>query len=297
MLTNGNDIITIGDNWVMPPKRNVNLIQTTGGTISASPLQGYDGEVVTLSNSPSSGYIFDGYNVNGSTLYDSNKFTFNKSDVNVSANWFLDPIPSNKSAKIGDYTWTTFDLDIDDGLGGIYVVDEAYIGGGVDGRSYMQYMIKVGPIYYYTWDAAQRVANNIRGWHIPYRYEWENLFDYSRDLYNSITHGSPVSKTDRVSNPLCTINGWLMAVGNIGYDYTRELTPFNVTGIGDYDIETHDISSDSKGNITSYWIQRIPTETWKYVDFDNGINGMWMSHYYTDNYGGPFALRLVKDHE
>ena len=295
MLTNGNNIIEIDGYILMPPKRSVNLIQTTGGTISASPLQGYDGEVVTLSNSPSSGYVFDGYNVNGSTLYDNNKFTFNKKDVSVSANWYLNPIPSNKSAKIGDYTWTTFDLDVDDGQGGIYVIDEAYIGGGINGSSYMQYRIKVGPIYYYTWDAAQRVANNIRGWHIPYRYEWENLFDYSRDLYNRTTHGSQISKMDRVSNPLCTINGWLMAVANLGEDYTRELTPFNVTGIGSYDIETQ--SMEAGGNVTCYWIQRISSETYKYVDFDNQINGMWMSHYYTDNYGGPFALRLVKDHE
>lgn len=63
---------------------NVNVTQSTGGSISASPTQGLNGTQVTLSNTPSQGYTFGNYNVTGATL-NNNKFTINNSDVNVSA--------------------------------------------------------------------------------------------------------------------------------------------------------------------------------------------------------------------
>lgn len=52
----------------------------------------------------------------------------------------------NKNIKIGNISWAKKDLSIDDGLGGIKIIEG---------------------IYYYTWEAANRVVSKINGWHIP----------------------------------------------------------------------------------------------------------------------------------
>jgi len=58
-----------------------------------------------------------------------------------------------KTARIGNQAWMAENLAIDDGGDGIY------------------YNEKNGQ-YYYTWDAAMRVAKSIPGWHIPSAEEW-----------------------------------------------------------------------------------------------------------------------------
>ena len=50
------------------------------------------------------------------------------------------------NVKIGHQRWKKKDLSIDDGLGGIKVIDG---------------------IYYYDWEAAMRVASQVKGYHIP----------------------------------------------------------------------------------------------------------------------------------
>ena len=96
VLTSSNRFLMRGGRWLtreyVPPEpppeiRYVHLNQTTGGTISASPMSGVDGDTVTLSNSPSTNYTFNGYSVNGATLYSGNKFDFSGSDVTCSASW------------------------------------------------------------------------------------------------------------------------------------------------------------------------------------------------------------------
>ena len=83
------------------PIYEMNLIQTPGGTIYANPMSGYSQTEVTLSNVPDTDYIFQSYDVSGSTLYDTNKFKFTDSDVTAIANWTYEPnynplnLPSN----------------------------------------------------------------------------------------------------------------------------------------------------------------------------------------------------------
>ena len=60
--------------------RNVILNQQTGGTINAAPMSGYDGDVVTLSNTPAAEYTFGSYSITGATLT-GNTFAFDGSDV------------------------------------------------------------------------------------------------------------------------------------------------------------------------------------------------------------------------
>lgn len=64
--------------------KNVNILPSANGSISASPLSGIYGTEVTLSNTPDEGYVFGKYTVTGSRLYDGNKFKIRNKDVTVS---------------------------------------------------------------------------------------------------------------------------------------------------------------------------------------------------------------------
>lgn len=61
-----------------------------------------------------------------------------------------------KTVKIGDQIWMNKNLAIDDGGDGITINKET-------GE------------HYYTWDAAKRVAEKIKGWHLPTIAEWDFL--------------------------------------------------------------------------------------------------------------------------
>lgn len=74
-----------------PPTYYHVYTSATNGTISASPVSGISGTTVTLSNTPDTGYEFDSYSITGATLYDTNKFDINNSDVNVVGNFIVQP--------------------------------------------------------------------------------------------------------------------------------------------------------------------------------------------------------------
>ena len=60
--------------------------------------------------------------------------------------------------KIGNQIWMNKNLDLTDGGEGIY-------------------FNKDNGEYYYTWDAAKRIADKIPGWHLPSREEWNELVE------------------------------------------------------------------------------------------------------------------------
>lgn len=70
--------------------------------------------------------------------------------------------PSIDSVTIGSQTWMSKNLAIDDGQGGIYTQTVNYGQGDV-------------VEYYYTWEAALRVANSVDGWHLPTSSETNTL--------------------------------------------------------------------------------------------------------------------------
>ena len=83
---------TVG--WTVPiPPPVLYHVTTNGvnGTVVATPNTGYNGDTITLSNTPDEGYEFDSYSLTGATLYDTNKFDINNSDVNVVGNFNLIP--------------------------------------------------------------------------------------------------------------------------------------------------------------------------------------------------------------
>ena len=62
--------------------------------------------------------------------------------------------------------WLKYNLSIDDGQGGIVVRDIGTVNG-----------VNMGIQYYYTYEAAVRVANSVSGWHLPTKSELETLQD------------------------------------------------------------------------------------------------------------------------
>ena len=101
MLKFGNTYLNFGGNYLSGykvPTYNVILQQSEGGVIGASPLTGNHNTEVTLSNTPSQDYVFNGYELSGANLYDTNKFKFVDSDVTAMAKWsyeWPDPNPLN----------------------------------------------------------------------------------------------------------------------------------------------------------------------------------------------------------
>lgn len=92
-------------------------------------------------------------------------YTLNGKVLKNSANdkWLIKKEgPTFDSVTIGSQTWMSKNLAIDDGQGGIYTQTVNYGQGDVTE-------------YYYTWDAAVRVAASIQGWHLPTENEWRTL--------------------------------------------------------------------------------------------------------------------------
>jgi uncharacterized protein (TIGR02145 family) len=90
---------------------------------------------------------------------------------NVTDKWLIKkaaPGPVFDEVTIGTQTWMSKNLAIDDGQGGIAIRDNVTANG-----------VNFGTQYYYTWDAAVRVANSITGWHLPTKDEWETLVSYA----------------------------------------------------------------------------------------------------------------------
>lgn len=138
------------------PVYEMNLIQTSGGTIYANPMSGYSQTEVTLSNTPNTDYIFQSYSVSGSTLYDTNKVKFIDSDISAMGKFKYHP----NEIPINDQLWTR-PISADDSGSGIAIKEV--------------YGMNVG---YYTWGAAKRIESmySADGWRIPTTQDFEKLY-------------------------------------------------------------------------------------------------------------------------
>ena len=95
------------------------------------------------------------------------------------------PGPSIEEVTIGTQTWMAKNLAIDDGSTGIITRNLGVVNG-----------VNLGTQYYYTWNAADRVAQTVgNGWRLPTKAEWDTLATY-------------VGGSNYAGAKLKSINGW-----------------------------------------------------------------------------------------
>lgn len=104
------------------------------------------------------------------------------------------PAPVLEEVTIGTQTWKTKNLAIDDGQGGIYTQTVNYGQGDV-------------VEYYYTWNAAVRVAASISGWHLPTTTEFDTL-------------ATAVGGSDVAGTKLKSTTGWLYGKGTNDFGFS-----------------------------------------------------------------------------
>ena len=166
-----------------------------------------------------------------------------------------DPPTPTDEVLIGTQTWKNKNLAIDDGQGGIYSRTVNYGQGDVTE-------------YYYTWDAAVRVAATVQGWHLPTPAEWDTLA--------STVGSNPGTK-------LKSTYGWLNS--NNGTD--------------DYGFAA--FPAGARGTNGSYYNKAQEASFWTSVDYTTSdarsryfSTGTAMSSYITDKATG-YSVRLIKD--
>jgi uncharacterized protein (TIGR02145 family) len=96
------------------------------------------------------------------------------------------PPPPSDEIVIGTQTWKKYNLAVNDGGTGIQIVDNVIANG-----------VNFGTQYYYTYEAANRVASNIPGWHIPTLTEYNALSDF---LGGWETSGKKLKSTEGWNN-------------------------------------------------------------------------------------------------
>lgn len=265
---------TVG--WTAPPVLYYVTTNGVNGTVVATPNTGYNGDTITLSNTPNEGYEFDSYSLTGATLYDTNKFDINNSDVNVLGNFTLAP-PSFDEVQIGTQTWMSKNLAINDGGSGISVIDDVTNSNGYN----------FGTQTYYNFSAAKRVADSIDGWRLP---------SYN-DLY--ILSSFIISDKGSLGNQLKSTTGWVTAsqgrYGNGSDAYGFSGAP--VGSISPADISNNTITYIGQG--VDYWSNDISSNNTAACYLELGIwnNSPSFSRTYSRaiDMNARFCVRLVKE--
>ena len=102
--------------WLQDPIYTATLVQRVGGRISAVPLTGFSGDIITLSNTPSSHYTFNGYAITGGVAT-GNNVRFGNSNLTIAGNFVQDPIRSlsimpSEGGSIGANKMSGYDNDV-----------------------------------------------------------------------------------------------------------------------------------------------------------------------------------------
>ena len=155
-----------------------------------------------------------------------------------------------KSVKIGNQEWMQENLAIDDGGDGItYNPDNGQ--------------------YYYTWDAAVRVAKSIPGWHLPSAAEWNTAAEAC---------GATVADNKWKDDPYMR-----------DYEGTENLyDKLRVLPVGGY-------YGGSFGFVGSYAYFWSATEYYSYRAYYRYFDTSGTMYQYTYGKGYGFSVRLVKD--
>jgi hypothetical protein len=151
--------------YVKPPQEyDVTVVASQYGTVTAQPSRGISGTTITLSASASSGYELDYFTVNGVSIL-GNTFTLTgNTTVEGVFKQALEPLPHPdwSTTTVNGITVTSENVNLDDGLGGIETLSN---------QGYYTQVIS----NYYTWDAAQRIASRLPGWHILTKAEFNTF--------------------------------------------------------------------------------------------------------------------------
>lgn len=101
-ISDNNDVISFGGELITwpDPERNVYTYANGNGALAATPVSGYNGDLVTLTPTPERFNVFTNFQINGATLTGSS-FTIENSDVYVTANF----------SSIAKY-YTAFNLEV-----------------------------------------------------------------------------------------------------------------------------------------------------------------------------------------
>lgn len=172
------------------------------------------------------------------------------------------PGPVVEEVTIGTQTWKTANLAVDDGGTGITIVDNVTANG-----------VNFGTQYYYTWEAAKRVANSIEGWHLPTQAEWDTL-------------ATAVGGASVAGIKLKSTSGWNDNTNGTD-DFGFTVLPVGKVNAG---------ALESNGNLDIFW---FPTQ------YDSNLgNYCYFSYYRTAkdkiNYSCGYktdgcSVRLIKD--
>jgi uncharacterized protein (TIGR02145 family) len=155
-----------------------------------------------------------------------------------------------KTVRIGDQVWMAENLAIDDGGDGIYYNEK-----------HRQ--------YYYTWDAAMRVAESIPGWHLPAAEEWNAAAEAC---------GAEVVDNDYKDDPYMR-----------DYDNTKKLyDSLRVLPVGDY----YGGSFYNVGSFAYFWSATGSDSYRAYYRYFDTSGTMYQL---TTNRGYGLSVRLVKD--
>ena len=134
-------------------------IYTPAGSTNANPYNGYPGTEVVLTSTPNNGYEFDSYIVSGTNSVSGNTFIIENDPIAVTAVYKFTEV------TIGDQTWMDTNLAFTDNGSDISSQRVSYDGGST-------YVNE----YYYTWEAAKRIADMFPGWRLPTRQEFSTLY-------------------------------------------------------------------------------------------------------------------------
>ena len=157
-----------------------------------------------------------------------------------------------KTAKIGDQVWMAENLSIDDGGEGIKVRN---------GNTY------------YDWNAAMRVASNIKGWHLPTLDEFEDLVAFVGT---------------KPANKLKSTEGWVFEKWR-GLD-TKGTDDFGFTALP---VGTMDAAGlGGVGYETRFWSSTCRDKDARTLSIDNDLSRTNFLH---DDKELLFSVRLIKD--
>lgn len=167
--------------------------------------------------------------------------------------------PAQDEVTIGDQTWKNAYIEIDDGGEGIKKVENVTIND-----------VNFGTIFYYTWDAYQRIKSIIpSGWHVPTSLEASSFISAVTDIPS-----------------ICTESGW-----NGGLTGTNT-TGFNAIPVGFYPSSP----SVAGGGIGSFCMVDY-SNPGVYSVLETGIDGSSLSRLRLtmSPLAGYTPIRLIKD--